>query len=249
MPADLRLGETPLIVQECQRQGLLRNQAAYCLATAYWETNRTMQPVKEAYWLSDDWRKNNLRYYPWYGRGFVQLTWRQNYERIGQRLSLDLTTDPDDVMEPYTAAKILVLGMREGVFTGKKLDDYITLQRSDYRGARRIVNGMDRASTIAELAEEYEAELLAAGYGVEKAPPVVNERKDGTKPRESRKESKTLWSQVVQWVTLNGAAAAALWQTQDDTTKLIIGALAVAGTLAGAIVFRDRLRAWAEGWR
>lgn len=249
MTTDLKLGETPLILQECQRQGLLRNQAAYVLATAYWETNRTMQPVREAYWLSEEWRAKNLRYYPWYGRGFVQLTWETNYESMGRRLGLDLTTDPDVVMRPDTAALILVVGMREGIFTGKKLDNYITLKASDYRGARRIVNGMDKASAIAELAEDYEAALLGIGYGIEKAPPVVNERKDGTQPRETRAKSKTLWSQVVQWVSLNGAAAWALYQSQDETTKLAIAALAVAGTIAGAVVFRDRLRAWADGWR
>ena len=49
---------------------------AYGLATAWWETNKTMQPVREAYWLSEAWRKPNLRYYPHYGRGYVQLTWK-----------------------------------------------------------------------------------------------------------------------------------------------------------------------------
>ena len=71
---DMNLGDTGLIVATCGQQGLLRNQAAYTLATAYWETNRTMKPVEEAYWLSDAWRKANLRYYPWHGRGYTQTT-------------------------------------------------------------------------------------------------------------------------------------------------------------------------------
>src|SRR5438045_92240 len=52
---------------------------AYGLATAWHETAAQMQPVREAYWLSEDWRKANLRYFPWYGRGFVQITWQANY--------------------------------------------------------------------------------------------------------------------------------------------------------------------------
>ena len=58
---NMNLGFTHLIVEECRKFGCLRNQAAYILATAYWETARTMHPVVEAYWLSEEWRKKNLR--------------------------------------------------------------------------------------------------------------------------------------------------------------------------------------------
>ena len=44
-------------------------------------------------------------------------------------------------MEPDIAAEILVVGSRDGWFTGKKLSDYITLKASNYRGARRVING------------------------------------------------------------------------------------------------------------
>jgi hypothetical protein len=37
---------------------------AYALATACHETAYTMQPVREAFWLSESWRRNHLRYYP-----------------------------------------------------------------------------------------------------------------------------------------------------------------------------------------
>ena len=62
---DLKLGDTQLLIAESKAQGLLRNQLAYLLATAFWETARTMQPVDEAFWLSEAWRRKNLRY----GRG------------------------------------------------------------------------------------------------------------------------------------------------------------------------------------
>jgi hypothetical protein len=55
---------------------------AYALATAAHETAHTMQPVREAFWLSESWRRTHLaRYYPFYGRGYIQLTWRANYEK------------------------------------------------------------------------------------------------------------------------------------------------------------------------
>ena len=163
---DLDIGDTRRIMAECAKRGLLRNQAAYVLATAYWETNRTMRPVVEAYWLSENWRKQNLRYYPWYGRGYVQLTWKGNYSDAGAKIGVNLLIDPNKALRPEVATPILVQGMIEGWFTGKKLADYIADGRSDYINARRIVNGMDKASAIATIARSYEAALLGAGYGV-----------------------------------------------------------------------------------
>lgn len=156
-----------LIIKVGKQHGLLRNQLAYALATAEWETNKTFLPVKEGYWLknAEEWRKKNLRYYPWYGRGFVQLTWEDNYKKAGKKLNKDLTTNPDKVMEPEISAQILIIGMKEGWFTGKKLSDYITLKTSDFVNARRIINGTDKAKEIAALAVKHDRELAAAGYG------------------------------------------------------------------------------------
>lgn len=156
---DLNLGDTQLIIKECKKNNLTLEQTAYILATAYWETARTMKPVREAYWLSEGWRRDNLRYYPWYGRGYVQLTWRENYERAGRKLKLDLTSDADAVMEPKVSAQILVVGMLEGWFTGKRLSQYINSDTTDYINARRIVNGTDKAREIAEIAKQYEVLL------------------------------------------------------------------------------------------
>lgn len=152
---NLDLGHTRLILTTARAAGLTDAQIAYVLATAYWETARTMQPVEEAYWLSDAWRQKNLRYYPWHGRGFVQLTWQANYEKAGKALGIDLTTDPSKAMEPQISARILVEGMKGGWFTGKKLADYINAERTDFVGARRIVNGTDKAAEIAAIAKIY----------------------------------------------------------------------------------------------
>ena len=160
---NLNLGDTQLILTECRKHGLTRAETAYVLATAYWETARTMKPVREAYWLSENWRRDNLRYYPWYGRGYVQLTWEANYKRAGRKLGLDLTTDPDAVMRSEVAATILVRGMKEGWFTGKKLRDYIHDTFANYEDARRIVNGTDKARQIAAIARDYDAALAFRG--------------------------------------------------------------------------------------
>jgi hypothetical protein len=184
-----------------------------------------------------------------FGRGYVQLTHEANYARAGRELGLDLVRNASKALEPEVAAEILVRGMRDGWFTGQKLADYVTLQASNYRGARRIVNGTDKATVIAELAREFEAALLAEGYGVEPAPPVVNERRDGTQPRTDPAASKTLRAQVAQWVATISPAALAWWQAESDLVKgaVLIGAgIAVA---AGVVVFRERLRYWSRGIR
>ncbi|MEO0080462.1 MAG: glycoside hydrolase family 19 protein, partial [candidate division WOR-3 bacterium] len=84
------------IVKECLRQGVSQpEQIAYVVATAEWETGKTFKPVKEAFWLSEEWRKKNLRYYPYYGRGYVQLTWESNYRKYSKILGIDLVGNPD----------------------------------------------------------------------------------------------------------------------------------------------------------
>lgn len=161
---NLELGCTRMLIDECKRQGLLRNQAAYVLGTAFWETAHTMRPVVEAYWLSEAWRKKNLRYYPWFGRGFVQLTWRANYQRAARELNIPFDQDPTLALDPANAAKIAVTGMREGWFTGRDLDDFIDLKHSDFKGARAIINGRDKDDEIASIARQYDADLKRDGY-------------------------------------------------------------------------------------
>lgn len=61
--------------------------------------------------------------------------------------------------DPKIAAKIAVAGMTRGLFTGRSLDEYINAMRCDYVGARRIINGTDRADLIAGYAKAFEAYL------------------------------------------------------------------------------------------
>lgn len=143
--------------------GNLRN-LAYILATAYHETARTMQPVRETLAdtdakakarLTKAWKAGKLAWVKsdywsggFFGRGFVQLTHKANYLKAGQKLGLDLVADPSKAMVPEVAALILVRGCLEGWFTGKKLSDF----PSDFMSARSVVNGSDRALLIAGYA-------------------------------------------------------------------------------------------------
>lgn len=132
------------------------NQWAYIFATVFHETNATFLPIKEAYWLSEDWRKKNLRYFPYYGRGFVQITWKENYAKYGKLLSSDLVKNPDLALNIDVAFFILIHGFANGTFTGKKIQDYINEGKKDYVGARRCINGTDKAQLIASYAILFE---------------------------------------------------------------------------------------------
>ena len=91
--------------------------------------------------------------------------------------------DPKKLLEPVYSAEILVIGSRDGWFTGKKLSDYITLAKSNYVSARRIINGTDKALLIAGYAKEYNLDLKRIGYG-EKAPPAPSQPSPAPKPAE-----------------------------------------------------------------
>lgn len=159
---NLNLGDTQLIIKEARLMGLLRNELAYVLATAYHETAHTMKPVRE---YGGETYLKSKKYYPYVGMGYVQLTWDYNYKKASSKLGVDFMKNPRLLLEPKYAVKILLVGMKEGWFTGKKLSDYISLQKSDYLNARRIINGVDRAKDISDLAVVYENDLKLSGYG------------------------------------------------------------------------------------
>lgn len=136
---------------EAQPRNDARN-LAYMLATDFHETNATMQAVREAYWVRPDaeaWRKANLRYYPFYGRGLVQLTWEDNYRKMSPVVGVDLVADPDAALDLANAVKIMFYGMANGTFTGRRLEQYFGPGKNDPVGARAIINGSDAAQKIA----------------------------------------------------------------------------------------------------
>ncbi|MBZ5761701.1 MULTISPECIES: glycoside hydrolase family 19 protein [Rhizobium] len=153
---------------------------AYILATAYHESAFTMQPVRETLANTDEqaaakleaawdagklswvktpyWRKDADGKY-WFGRGLVQITFKANYRKLGDAIGVDLVADPDLALDLDVAVLIIFYGMLNGSFTGRKLADYFNKTKGDWVNARRIVNGLDRADTIAGYGKIYYAAL------------------------------------------------------------------------------------------
>jgi hypothetical protein len=153
---------------------------AYMLGTAHHETGRTMQPVRETFASSDQqaisrlnraWGAGKLTWVKapywipdaegrsWLGRGFVQLTHKANYEKLSNLIGVDLVTDPTVAMQVDVALKIMFVGMRKAGFTRWKLADFFSPTTEDWRGARKIINGTERADLVASYAKAYYAAI------------------------------------------------------------------------------------------
>lgn len=137
---------------------------AYIFATVWHETANTMQPIEEfgrgkGYKYGRKLKRSGVAYVLpeklYYGRGLVQLTWFENYLLMGRLLKLDLLNKPELVLQMDVSIKILFEGMTLGSssfgdFTGKCLEMYFNDKVNDPIGARKIINGTDKADMIAK---------------------------------------------------------------------------------------------------
>ena len=157
---------------------------AYILATDYWETQQTMQPIAERggkayltrmYDIQGDRpakarELGNLQ--PGdgakYTGGKVQLTGRRNFRIQGRKLNLPLESQPELIYDIAISTAVLIDGMLDGDFTGRALSDYTDLAGNlDPINARRVVNGTDHAEEIAAIFRQFHKALQ---LGLQAAP-------------------------------------------------------------------------------
>lgn len=174
------------IIAECLRQGVTdKKQIAYILASAKHESDHYATQTEYSSGAQYEGRSDlgNTQSGDgtiFRGRGYVQITGRRNYTLYSQKTGKDLVGNPDLVAQDQDLSRfILVDGMKTGAFTGAKLDDYVGGTKSDYLGARAIVNGNDEDSKIAGYANTYEqrltsGDLASAVSGSVPAQPIPN---------------------------------------------------------------------------
>lgn len=152
----------PVLVARAKKAGVSDPaQVAYVLATAQHETDRfntLYEYGDQAYFTQYDGRADLGNTQPgdgyrFRGRGFVQITGRVNYQKFQNKLGIDFLGDPDLAAKPDYAAAIAIVGMKEGMFTGVSLSNYLGGGKHDFVNARRIINGLDQADRIAGYAQ------------------------------------------------------------------------------------------------
>jgi hypothetical protein len=156
-------GQTVILaVWEYQKLTDLR-WLAYMLATVFHECATRMWPITEA---GSQAYLQGKDYWPYIGRGFVQLTWEDNYRRASVELGLvddrDLVAHPEMALDSLIATRVLFMGMSEGWFTGKRLSDYFDADTDDPVNARQIINGNDCDAKIADYYHDFLEALDAA---------------------------------------------------------------------------------------
>lgn len=151
---------------------LRTDEIAYILATIRHECGMTLLPTREetdiarAPWLAGkylpythgldfDGHPHPKTGYLYMGRGYTQLTWFSNYDKFEKITGLPLVGNPDLLLVPENAWKVLELGMYDGLYTGKKMSDYFTGQTSNFFKARAIINGVDHAYEIRDYALQF----------------------------------------------------------------------------------------------
>lgn len=190
-----------LMLDEGEKRGVPLKQLSYIMATPLHEVGPKLQPVREnltytsAARIRRVWPSRfpteasarpyvrnpqglaNLVYanrlgngnaasgdgWKYRGDGLVQLTGKANFNKFGVQPGMDL----------QTSIRVMFDGMLKGMFTGKRLDDYIN-GTADYYNARRIINADVAANgaSIATKAKAFQAALEAAGYTRQKPQPL-----------------------------------------------------------------------------
>ena len=168
---------------------------AYALATAYHETGQKMVPVREGFAKTDEAAvkavallasKRGASSAParygkpdgpygkcYYGRGHVQLTWRDNYRQCSKDAGVDLEKDPDAMLDPVISARILIRGLIDGRWNknGRGIAFYLPDNGPDNLvDARRTVNLTDQWAAIGQYYTAFLRAIDAAG-GWESKPP------------------------------------------------------------------------------
>jgi predicted chitinase len=149
------------LIAATRERELTNEQIAYVLATAEHESANFNFLEEIAAGTAYEGREDLGNLYEgdgplFKGRGYVQLTGRTNYEKYAKKTGIELVTLPIILMNwPALSVYVIIDGMMNGVYTGKRLDRYVNSDGVDFINARRVVNGVDCADAIAAKADAW----------------------------------------------------------------------------------------------
>lgn len=122
----------PLVRAALEKQNIASDNCQIAaLATIAVETAWTFKPIRE---MGGGAYLQSKPYYPYFGRGFVQITWKENYEHYGRELGVDLAETPDLALNPDVAAAILA-----AFFAERHIPQ--AAEQRDWDHVRKLVNG------------------------------------------------------------------------------------------------------------
>jgi predicted chitinase len=230
------------------------HHVAHVLAHVRRETGGYMSPIKETVYpshknknptdaevmqrLERAWARGQL---PWvkkpywrdgeFGRGQIQLTHAKNRAKFG-------IADRDDLLKLPVSARVAVVGMRDGLFTGKKLSDYsfpAALDAAPKNNPRRIVNGQDGSDAeVAKFHRQFHAALVKAGWSIDE--PSTNHRRTIDKPA-------TAPQKPAQRASVPPVSRA------KETVSTVAGGATGAGLVVAVLAFADdAAQAWRDFW-
>lgn len=231
---------------------------AYILASVFHETAGRMLPVRETLASTDAgaiaaldkafkagklgqvktpyWRKgkNGKAYF---GRGGIQITHEDNYEKLGKRIGVDLVGNPALALDLDISAEIAIVGMLEGLFTGRKLTEFFNLKNDDPIGARAVVNGTDKAKLIAGYYKSFLDALEAATIvRFQGKPPADVTALDAQPDNVPVAQSKSLWTIIGSFFGALGLGAVGDAKGFVDSGATLFGAISNPWSF-GSLVF------------
>lgn len=201
------------LLEACNRYGVTdQHDVSHILAEVRHETGGYMLPIKETVmpWhqdknpadavvikrLNDAYANGDLPWVKtpywrdgWFGRGPIQATHEKNYKKIGDAIGVDLVKNRDRILDPVIGAASAVVGLRDGLYTGKKLSDYsfpAALDEPPKHHPRRMVNGDDGTDQdVSKYHRAFYAALTAGNFRIISSPPVIDEEPGTAPARES----------------------------------------------------------------
>jgi hypothetical protein len=194
----------PKIVEQLQHAGINERPVQVgVIGTVAIESASTFMPVREAFFLGEpaaEEHRKTLAYYPYYGRGQLQLTHENGYRAMGPKIAalwgtdpsqpdFDLVSEPDRALDPDFAAAIVAIYFRDTkTLQGYSLVD--ACREGDWAWVRRLVYGGPDLKGTARI------QTIATALAV--SPPVVGFNPDT--PTELQRQDWTCSIRSVMWM-------------------------------------------------